>query len=38
MKSGYEILWTDHALFELNEIYEYLEEKFTTKEVQKTFS
>lgn len=35
MKSGYEILWTDHALFELNEIYEYLEEKFTTKELQK---
>ena len=29
MKSGYKILWSDHALNELSAIYRYLELHFT---------
>ena len=43
MKSGYKISWTDHALTELSETYEYLEENWTegemrnlSKEIEKT--
>lgn len=35
MESGYNIFWTDHALYELAKTYEYLEECFTEKELQK---
>lgn len=37
MKSGYKILWSDHAIFELKETIEYLENKWTEKELR-TFS
>ncbi|GGH48189.1 hypothetical protein IA57_04315 [Mangrovimonas yunxiaonensis] len=37
MKSGYKILWTDHAISELKETIEYLENNWTEKEVR-TFS
>ena len=33
MQSGYKILWTDHALSELNKTIEYLEENCTDKEL-----
>lgn len=35
MKSGYKILWTDHALDELAKTFEYLEENFSDKELRK---
>jgi len=35
MESGYKILWTDHALKELAEAYEYLEHNFTEEELRK---
>ena len=35
MESGYEILWTDHALDELAVTYEYLKINFTEKELKK---
>ncbi len=35
MKSGYKILWTDHALSELEKTIEYLETNFTRKELEK---
>ena len=35
MKSGYKILWTEHALNELANTYEYLELHFTEKELKK---
>lgn len=35
MKSGYNILWTDHAISELNETIEYLENKWTERELRK---
>ncbi len=35
MKSGYNILWTDHALNELNNTIKYLEENFTKKELKR---
>tara|TARA_Y100000815_G_C13340296_1_gene499658 strand:+ start:1666 stop:1800 length:135 start_codon:yes stop_codon:yes gene_type:complete len=35
MKSGYKILWTDHALDELAKTFEYLEENFSEKELQR---
>jgi len=35
MKSGYKILWTDHALGELEKTIEYLETNFTRKELEK---
>ena len=38
MRSGYKVLQTNHALFELNQAYEYLEEEFTTKELHKLSS
>ncbi|TVZ28078.1 plasmid stabilization system protein ParE [Gillisia sp. Hel_I_86] len=33
MKSGYKILWTDHAISELKDTIEHLEEKWTEKEL-----
>lgn len=38
MISGYKILWTDHAISELNETIEYLENNWTEKELRKFFS
>ncbi|WP_310992054.1 type II toxin-antitoxin system RelE/ParE family toxin [Aequorivita marina] len=35
MKSGYKILWTEHALDELSATYEYLELHFTKRELKK---
>jgi plasmid stabilization system protein ParE len=35
MKSGYNILWTDHALEELESTIKYLETNFTVKELEK---
>ena len=37
MKSGYKVLWTDHALSELKETIEYLETNWTERELR-TFS
>ena len=37
MKSGYRILWTDHAISELKETIEYLENNWTERELR-TFS
>ena len=37
MKNGYKILWTDHAITELKETIEYLENNWTEKELR-TFS
>jgi plasmid stabilization system protein ParE len=34
MKNGYKILWTDHALKELEDTITYLEENWTDKELQ----
>ena len=35
MKSGYKILWTDHALSELGKTIEYLESNFPGKQLEK---
>jgi len=35
MKSGYKILWTDHAISELKETIEYLENKWTEIELRR---
>lgn len=35
MKSGYKILWTDQAIYELKETVEYLENNWTEKELRK---
>ncbi|ARN78741.1 hypothetical protein BST97_12470 [Nonlabens spongiae] len=35
MENGYKILWTDHALEELAETYDYLESNFSSKELRK---
>lgn len=35
MKSGYKILWTDHAIYELKETIEYLENNWTENEIRK---
>ena len=35
MKSGYKILWTDHALNELKKTIEYLEMNFSEKELKR---
>ncbi|MBI9036609.1 MAG: type II toxin-antitoxin system RelE/ParE family toxin [Bacteroidales bacterium] len=35
MKSGYKIKWTDNALTELEKIYQYLEENWTSEELNK---
>ena len=34
MKSGYKVVWTDHALFELQDTLQYLEKNFSAKELQ----
>ena len=34
MKSGYKILWTDHAFFELEKTIQYLEDNFSSKEIE----
>ena len=33
MKSGYKIAWTDHALAELSQTFQYLELNFSEKEI-----
>tara|TARA_R110002049_G_scaffold274592_1_gene452513 strand:+ start:1072 stop:1308 length:237 start_codon:yes stop_codon:yes gene_type:complete len=33
MKSGYKVLWTDHALSELKETIDYLEKNWTEREL-----
>jgi plasmid stabilization system protein ParE len=35
MKGGYKILWTDHALSELEKTIEYLESSFSNKQLEK---
>ena len=35
MKNGYNIYWTDNALDELKETFEYLEKNWTEKELKK---
>ncbi len=35
MKNIYEIHWTDHALRELDEVYDYLKANWTEKELRK---
>lgn len=35
MESGYKILWTEHALSELSNTYNYLEANFTQRELKK---
>ena len=35
MKSGYKILWTDHAIAELKETLEYLENNWTERELRR---
>jgi plasmid stabilization system protein ParE len=37
MKSGFKILWTDFALKELEETIDYLQEKWTAKELSVLF-
>ena len=37
MKSGYRVLWTDHAISELKETIEFLEKNWTERELR-TFS
>ena len=34
MKNGYEIIWSEFALIELQKTLEYLEEKWTEKEIR----
>ncbi|MEH6408126.1 MAG: type II toxin-antitoxin system RelE/ParE family toxin [Leeuwenhoekiella sp.] len=34
MKSGYKVLWTNHALSELKETIEYLEQNWTDRELK----
>jgi plasmid stabilization system protein ParE len=35
MKSGYKVLWTDHALTELSQAFQYLELNFSEKEINR---
>lgn len=35
MKSGYKVVWTDHALDELRQTVSYLEENFSEREIQR---
>lgn len=35
MRNGYKILWTNHALNELEKIFEYLEINFSEKELKR---
>lgn len=37
MKSGYNVLWTDHALSELENTIDYLEKNWTGKEIKNFF-
>lgn len=37
MKSGYRIFWTDHALSELKDTIEYLEDNWTERELRNFF-
>ena len=37
MKSGYKIFWTDHAISELRETIEYLENNWTERELRNFF-
>ena len=38
MKSGYRVLWTDHAVQELQQTIDYLEKNWTEKEIKKFVS
>lgn len=35
MKSNYKVVWTDHALDELRQTIYYLEDNFSTREIQR---
>jgi plasmid stabilization system protein ParE len=35
MKSGYKIVWTDHALDELSRTFSYLEQNFSEREIRR---
>lgn len=35
MRNGYNVFWTEHALYELDETFNYLQENFTEKELKK---
>ena len=35
MESGYRVIWTDHALIELEETFKYLESNFGERELKK---
>jgi len=35
MKSGYKVLWTDHALEEFSQTFKYLELNFSEKEISR---
>lgn len=34
MKRGYRVTWTDHALSELRETFDYLESNFSEREIE----
>ena len=38
MKSGYRLLWSDNALRELRQTFNYLEENFTDREIRRLAS
>ena len=38
MKSGYRVVWTDHALIELRQAISYLEQNFSDREIQQLAS
>jgi len=35
MRNGYKVLWTENALQELNEVYDYISTKWTKRELTK---
>lgn len=35
MKSGYKIVWTSHALSELTQAFQYIEQHFSDREIKK---
>lgn len=35
MKSGYRVIWTDHALEELRKTFQYLQSNFSDKEISR---
>lgn len=35
MKSGYKVVWTDHALDELRQTISYIEQNFSEREIQR---